>query len=225
MTQDSLIQNFEMNKFTQKLKDLLLKETLDSHTVNIAKNTNVYVIGDKDDIVYFIESGQIKLVMFSPGGKECIFAVYGVGGIFGELSVRKRLETATAMIDTQLKEVSYTKFLAHLGKELLLEDFVKYLAVRAIEQEQVIAGLVIVDNERRLGTILLHLVKSIGKSNAHGTVIHISYEELSKMIGMSRPRISFFMQKFCNLGFVTKMAEERYVIEEQKLFNYLAQIA
>jgi len=222
--QDSLIQDSELHKFKQKLRDSLLKEALDSQTISIAKGTNVYVVGDKDALVYFIESGQIKLLTFSPKGKECIFAIYGPGGIFGELCTSERLETATAMIDTQLKQVPYAKFLGHLGKESLLEGFVKYLAVRAIEQEQVIAGLVTMDSEQRLGKILLQLAKSIGKSNAHGTTIYISYKELSEMIGITSSHIGFFMQKFCNLGLVT-IRQERYVIEEQRLSNYLAQIA
>jgi CRP-like cAMP-binding protein len=77
--------------------------------------------------------------------------------------VAGRLETATAMEDTRLKKVPCAKFLERLAADSLLEGFVKYLAVRVADQQEVIANLVTVDSEQRLGTTLLHLAKQMGE--------------------------------------------------------------
>jgi CRP-like cAMP-binding protein len=83
-------------------------------------------------MVYFIESGQIKLLMLSPEGKQCLLAIHSAGDIFGELclfGLGARLETATAMEETNLKKIPRSQFLARLSRDSLLEGFVKYLAV------------------------------------------------------------------------------------------------
>lgn len=224
--QTTSIQTREIAIFKQKLADSLIKETSTYRTIKITKNANIYIVGDKDAHVYFIEKGQIKLLMLSPEGKECLLSIYGKGGVFGELCFGERIETATAMTDTVLKAIPYTKFLEHLAKESLLEGFVQYLAVRIADQQQVIANLVTVDSEQRLGKTLLQLAKSIGIKHSYGTLIelYISHEELSEMIGTTRPRTSLFMQRFRNLGFVTITKERYMIIEEEKLSSYLADI-
>lgn len=225
--QNTSIQISDIERFKQKLQDSLRKEASTYQTIKIAKDNNVYVLGDKDNLVYFIEKGQVKLQALSPDGKECILTIHSLGDIFGELSIsgsKERMETAVAMTSVQLKPIPFSKFLQHLTKESLLEDFVKYLTVRVAEQQQVIANLVTVDSEHRLGKTLLQLAQSIGKKYSYGTRIiglKISHEELSEMIGTTRPRISLFMQRFRNLGLLMITKERYIIIEEQKLANYL----
>lgn len=92
----------QADEFKQKLCDSLQRETLNSRAVKIARNANIYTCGDQDEMVYFIESGQIKLLMLSPEGKECLLAIHSAGDIFGELCLAglgSRLETA--MPETQ----------------------------------------------------------------------------------------------------------------------------
>jgi CRP-like cAMP-binding protein len=94
--------------FKQQLRDPLQRETLNSRAVKIARHGNVYTCGDQDEKVYFIESGQVKLLMLSSEGKECILAIHTAGDIFGELCLSglgARLETATAMKQTILKQI------------------------------------------------------------------------------------------------------------------------
>lgn len=217
----------ERVSFKRKMQDSLLKNPSIYKTIQVAKNTNVYVAGDEGNQVYFIESGAVKLLVFSPEGKECILAVYSLGDVFGESGTGNRVETAKTMTNTQLKIIPLPKFLAHLAKEELLEGFVKYLAVRVADQQQVIANLVTLASEQRLGKTLLQLASSIGKKTTNGTVIEfkLSHQELSKMIGATRPRTSLFMSKFCALGLVTITKKHHIIIDEQKLSNYLAQIA
>jgi len=86
--------------FKQQMRESLRQETLNSRAVTIAKHDHVFTCGDNDEMVYFIESGQIKLLMLSPEGKECLLAIHSAGDIFGELCLSglgARLETATAI--------------------------------------------------------------------------------------------------------------------------------
>jgi CRP-like cAMP-binding protein len=96
-------------------------------------------------MIYFIETGQIKLLMLSSEGKECILGIHTAGDIFGELCLSglgKRLEPATAMKSTSLKQIPSIQFFARVGRDSLWQGFVRYLAVRIADQQQIIANLV-----------------------------------------------------------------------------------
>ena len=216
--------------FKDELRRSLQRETLDWHTVKIARRANVYTCGDQDEMLYFVESGRVKLLMLSPEGKECLLAIHGPGDVFGELCLSgsdSRLETATAMDATILRKTPRGRFLARLSRDSLLEGFVRYLALRVAEQQQVIADLVTVDSEQRLGKTLLQLARTLGEKNTQSTRIElkISHEELSEMVGTTRPRISFFMQRFRNLGLLETNREHFLVVNEKKLSDYLNQRA
>ena len=181
-------------------------------------------------MVYFIASGQIKLLMLSSEGKECILAIHTAGDIFGELCLSglgARLETATAMKATTLKQIPYNQFFARLSRDSLLEGFVRYLTVRIADQQHVIANLVTVDSEQRLCQMLLQLARTLGKKDPRsiGIELRITHEELSEMVGTTRSRISIFMQRFHNLGLIETNKDRFLVIKENKLTEYLAQIA
>jgi len=220
----------QADEFKLQLRDSLQQETQNSCAVKIARHSNVYTCGDQDEMVYFIESGQIKLLMLSSEGKECILAIHGGGDIFGELCLSglgARLETATAMKQTVVKQIPCSQFFSRLSRDSLFEGFVRYLAVRIADQQQVIANLVTVDSEQRLGKTLLQLARTMGKKDPRSIRIElkISHEELSEMVGTTRPRISVFMQRFRNLGLIETNSEHFLIIKEKKLTDYLAQIA
>jgi CRP/FNR family cyclic AMP-dependent transcriptional regulator len=220
----------QADEFKQQLRDSLVRETMNSRAVKIARHANVYTCGDQDEMVYFIESGQIKLLMLSSEGKECLLAIHSAGDVFGELCLSglgARLETATAMKQTMLKQIPSSQFLGRLSRDSLFEGFVRYLAVRIADQQQVIANLVTVDSEQRLGQTLLQLARTMGKKDPRSIRIElrISHEELSAMVGTTRPRISLFMQRFHNLGLIETNRDRFLVIKEKKLTDYLAQIA
>ena len=208
----------------------LQRETQNIHAVKIGRHANVYTCGDQDEMVYFIECGQIKLLMVSSEGKECLLAIHTDGDIFGELCLSglgARLETATAMKPTMIKHIPCNQFLVRLSRDSLFEGFVRYLAVRIADQQQVIANLVTVDSEQRLGQTLLQLARTMGKKDPRSIRIElkISHEELSEMVGTTRPRISLFMQRFHNLGLIETNRDRFLIIKEEKLTDYLAQIA
>lgn len=225
-----LQQTPQAGKFKRQLRDSLLRETINAHSVKIARHDHAYTCGDQDGMVYFIVSGQIKLLMLAPDGKECILAIHTAGDIFGELclsGMAPRLETAVAMEETELKQIPSASFFARLQREALFTGFVQYLAVRIADQQQVIANLVTVDSEQRLGKTLLQLARKLGKKDPRSIRIEqkISHEELSEMVGTTRPRISGFMQRFRTLGLIERNADHFLIIKEQKLTDYLAGIA
>jgi CRP/FNR family transcriptional regulator, cyclic AMP receptor protein len=220
----------QADQFKQQLRDSLQSETLNSRAIKVARHANVYTCGDQDEMVYFIENGQIKLLMLSADGKECLLAIHSGGDIFGELCLSglgARLETAIAMKSTTLKQIPSGQFFARLSRDSLFEGFVRYLAVRIADQQQVIANLVTVDSEQRLGKTLLQLARTMGKKDPRSIRIElrITHEELSEMVGTTRPRISFFMQRFHNLGLIETNQDRFLVIKENKLTQYLAHIA
>ena len=222
--------NPKADEFKKRLRESLVEETRNSRAIELARHANAYTSGDSDDMVYFIKSGQIKLMITSADGKECILAIHGAGDVFGEMCVsglRERVETATAMKATTLKQMPCAQFFDRLNRDSLMQGFVSYLAVRIADQQQVIANLVTVDSEQRLGQTLLQLARTMGKKDPRSIRIElkITHEELSEMVGTTRSRISLFMQRFRNLGLIETNEDHFLVIKEHNLDAYLAQIA
>lgn len=221
----------QTEQFKQQLSYSMQQETLHSPPMTIAKNAFVYQRGEPDQTIYFIESGQIKMLMRSPEDRDCLLAIHTAGDIFGELclaGLSTRMGTAIAMEESVLKQIPRPQFLARLERDsLFVLGFVQYLAARLAEQQEVIANLATVDSEQRLGKTLLRLAHTLGKKNDHSIRIElrITHEELSEMVGTTRPRISVFMQRFRNLGLITTNAEHFLLIKEKELTAHLAQIA
>ena len=220
----------ETDRFKEEIRNSLEREIKNSSQIRVARHHNIYAAGSELENVYFIESGKVKLIMLSSEGRECMIAIHSSGDIFGELCLSGssgRLETATAMEDTFVREIPSATFLEWLARDSLLEGFVKYLAVRVAVQQEVIANLVTVDSEQRLGNTLLRLARKLGKKDPRSIRIElrISHEELASMVGTTRSRISVFMQRFRNLNLIELTEEHHLVIKEQKLTRYLASIA
>lgn len=216
--------------FRKRLNESLQLESLDFATVRIAKHQTVYTCGNAAETVYFIESGQVKLLMLSPEGKECLLAIHTDGDTFGELCLAGsgvRQETAMAMEDTRAMRIPCSSFFRHLNQNSLVEGFVHYLAARVGEQQRVIANLITVNSEHRLGETLLFLARKLGQPDPRRTRIEkkITHEELSEMVGTTRPRITTFMLQFRALGLIEITPEHFMVIKEKKLSDYLARIA
>ncbi|MGH9931269.1 MAG: Crp/Fnr family transcriptional regulator [Pyrinomonadaceae bacterium] len=216
--------------FNKRLLESLQLENHNFSTVRLAKRCNVYVCGDPAEAVFFIESGQVKLLMPSPHGKDCLVAVHTVGDMFGELCVeelRRRKETAMVMEAAVLKRIPRDKLFLHLSRHSLVEGFVQYLAARLAEQQRLIGTLLMVNSEQRLGETLLALARKLGQPDPRSTRIEqkITHEELSEMVGTTRPRITRFMLLFRTLGLIEITPEHFMVIKEKKLADYLARVA
>jgi CRP/FNR family transcriptional regulator, cyclic AMP receptor protein len=216
--------DFEL--FKQQLRTLFNQATRDSQTKNFHKNQSIYTCGDKSESVYFIESGKIKLSTISLAGKECLLSIYSSGDIFGESGLSKSniyQETAIAMEKTVIKQIHYLKFFILLQKDYLLEGFVKYLVERIAEQQEIITDLVTIDSEKRLGKTLLRLAQKMGKPTPSSIMIthRLSQEELSAMVGTTRPRISEFMRRFRENNLIEISSNHFILVKEKNLIDYL----
>jgi len=131
------------------------------------------------------------------------------------------------MSNTKLKGFLASSFFQHLRRNFLVEGFVQHLATRVSDQQQVIANLITVDSEHRLGETLLRLARILGQPNPRSIRIEhkITHEELSEMVGTTRPRITQFLRKFRNLGLVEMTAERFLIVKEKKLADYLGRLA
>jgi CRP/FNR family transcriptional regulator, cyclic AMP receptor protein len=209
-----------MLDFKNLLGDCIRRQKTDCPVIKVGRHSNVYTVGEIDRFVYYIESGQIKLMLTSSSGKECLLAIYTTGDIFGEIclaGIERRQGTATAMEDTVLKRMPCER------SEGLVEGLTRYLVGRVADQQEMIADLVTVDSEHRLGSTLLRLAAKFGKHDPRSMRIEqrISHQELSEMVGTTRPRVSKFMSKFRDLGLVEINAAHQLIVKQKKLRDYL----
>jgi CRP/FNR family cyclic AMP-dependent transcriptional regulator len=190
---------------------------------NITRRDIVYSGGNRDDKIYFVVAGHVKLIMGSPEGKECLLAIYTGGDLFGEscLSGDPRNETAVAMSNTVIRQVPGTRFLALMLESGLIADFVGFLAGRLSEQQQIITNLATAGCEYRLGLALLRLSEKLGSSDSFGLRQRISHQELSQMVGTTRPRVSEFMQRFRDRGLIDITPDSRIFVREQLLRQHI----
>jgi CRP-like cAMP-binding protein len=211
--------------FGERLRVSIWRESVNSPTLKLEKCDNAYTCGDCDAKVYLIERGRIKTLVLSQTGRECILAVYVAGDFFGELCLAggDRLETATAMQRTTLRQMPCAQFLFWLTHDKLLEDFAKYLATCVVEQQRAIAYLLTADGEHRLAAILLRLARKLGKQELHSLRVEerISHQELAEMVGTTRPRITEFMQRFRRLGLIETTPESFLIVKENQLAEFL----
>ena len=167
----------------------------------------IYASGDEDEAMYLIESGQVKVSMSSASGKDCLIAIYAAGEVFGEscfLTSRKRFETATAMQPTIVRRASRADLLAAVEKARALEALLAHLARRIAERQVAVFDLVTMPSERRLAKILLGVAEKLGTPEGAYLKLDqkISHEELSQIVGTTRPRITAFIQRFRERGLV-----------------------
>lgn len=139
--------NRPIERFKEQLRDSLQREERHSNTekILIERDDHVYSGGDTGESVYFIESGGIELLVSSPQGKDCLMAILSTGDVFGELCLSgasTRWESAQARERTTLIKIPRPTFYMILCRDELTEGFVRYLALRILDQQKLIAILV-----------------------------------------------------------------------------------
>lgn len=198
--------------------------------IRVTRNQTIYNHGDRESVIYLIECGRVKLHTLLPEGRECLLGIYQEGDIFGETclaGLEERQETAVAMTDATLRKIPYSTIRPRLSDASLAESLIPYLAMRIFQQQQFSMNLFIRYSERRLGRMLLLLADSLGRPGPSSTRIEqrISHEELSEMVGTTRPRVSKFMRRFRELGLVDRDARRHLIIRMGKLSDYLSKMA
>jgi CRP/FNR family transcriptional regulator, cyclic AMP receptor protein len=213
------------SRFKLEMKEFF-RTQICSHAVRIAKNHIVYYSGQKDPTVYFLMRGKIKLLLSTAEGKECLLGLRTEGDLVGELcfsGASGRIETAIAMDDVLLKQMSYRDFLEGLKRSALLNDLIRYLTVRLSEQQELIATLVTANSEQRLAKTLLYLSRTLGtrENGAVSLGYRFSRGELSKMVGTTRSRVGAFLKKFGQLGLISTTENRCLVVVEGKLRKFV----
>ena len=169
-------------------------------------NDNIFVQGETANAIFYIIKGKIKLTVFSKQGKEAVVAILNAGDFFGEGCLAGqaiRMATATAMSECSVMKVEKAVVLDLLHAEPSFNElFVAHLLGRNIKIEEDLVDQLFNSSEKRLARVLL-LLANFGKEGAPQTVIpKISQETLAGIVGTTRPRISFFMNRFRKLGFI-----------------------
>ena len=170
------------------------------------KKQIVFAQGAPADDAFHIAKGRVKLSVVSKQGKEAIIAIFGIGDFFGEgcLAGRPlRIGTARALSDCSLLRLPKAATIRALSDSPgFSEMFITHLLSRNLKVEEDLVDQLFNSSEKRLARLLL-LLANFGKDGKHEPVIpKMSQETLAEMIGTTRSRVSFFMNKFRDLGFI-----------------------
>ena len=170
------------------------------------KDQVVFSQGDTADAVFYIQRGKVKLTVVSEQGKEAVVAILGADEFCGEgclAGQSRRIATVTAMTECTVMRLQKTSIIGVLHDEpAFSEVFISHLLTRTIRVEADLVDQLFNSSEKRLARILLLLTR-FGKDGQHEPVVpKISQETLAEMVGTTRSRVSFFMNKFRKLGFI-----------------------
>jgi CRP/FNR family transcriptional regulator, cyclic AMP receptor protein len=174
--------------------------------VAVPKKQMVFAQGDAADAVFYVQKGKVRLSVVSKIGKEATIGIVSEGNFFGEGALAGqllRMGSAAAMTDCELLRVEKKAMMDALHREHAFSDmFVAYLLARNIRYEEDLVDQLFNSSEKRLARVLLLLAR-FGKEGIPETVVpKISQETLAEMVGTTRSRVSFFMNRFRKLGFI-----------------------
>ena len=166
----------------------------------------IFAQGDPAEAVFYLQTGKVRLTVVSKTGKEATIGILSDGSFFGEGSLAGqvlRMGSATAMTDCAALRIDRKAMVDALHREHTLSDlFVAYLLARNIRYEEDLVDQLFNSSEKRLARVLLMLAH-FGKEGVPETVVpKISQETLAEMVGTTRSRVSFFMNRFRKLGFI-----------------------
>jgi CRP/FNR family cyclic AMP-dependent transcriptional regulator len=194
------IRNFDPSAF-------LSQAGLGRKIIDLTKGQTVFSQGDPAETVFYIQSGQVKLSVISSSGKEGTIALLGAKDFLGEECVANaqlsRLTTAVSMTEAAILEIDKREMIRALHEHHALSDiFVTYLLSRNVRVQADLVDQLFNSSEKRLARGLL-LLAQFGKEGAPETVIpKVTQEALAEMVGTTRSRINFFMNRFRKLGFI-----------------------
>jgi CRP-like cAMP-binding protein len=201
----------EPTKLAKKGRDFNPQEFLATigtgrRSVAFPKKQTIFAQGDDADSIFYLQAGRVGLTVVSKTGKEATLGILSEGSFFGEGALAGqslRMGSATAMSDCDLLRIDKKAMMLALHREHKFSDlFVEYLLARNIRYEEDLVDQLFNSSEKRLARILL-LLAHFGKEGVPETVIpKISQETLAEMIGTTRSRVSFFMNRFRKLGFL-----------------------
>jgi CRP-like cAMP-binding protein len=174
--------------------------------LRVRKKQRIYGQGKLCDAVFYIQKGRVKLTVVSKAGKEATIAILNTGDFFGEGGLAgqpRRLGSADAVEDCELMRIEKGAMLGALHRQNKLSDmFVAYLLSRNIRYEADLVDQLFNSSEKRLARVLLLLARFGNEGKSEKVISKISQETLAEMVGTTRSRVSFFMNRFRKLGFI-----------------------
>ena len=170
------------------------------------KDHVVFSQGEPADSVFYIQKGKVKVTVVSEQGKEAVVAILGTGEFFGEgclAGQAQRLATVATMTDSAIVRLEEATIVRLIHQEPVFSElFIGYLLGRTIRVEADLVDQLFNSSEKRLARLLLLLANFGKKGKPEPIIAKISQETLAEMIGTTRSRVSFFMNKFRKLGFI-----------------------
>jgi CRP/FNR family transcriptional regulator, cyclic AMP receptor protein len=170
------------------------------------KDEIVFSQGDPADAVFYVQKGKVKVTVVSDQGKEAVVAILGADEFCGEGCLAgqpRRISTVTAMTECMVMRLQKTSIIRVLHDEPgFSELFIAHLLARTIRVEEDLVDQLFNSSEKRLARLLLLLANFGKEARPEPIIAKISQETLAEMIGTTRSRVSFFMNKFRRLGFV-----------------------
>ncbi len=195
-------------------KTFLARAGLGRKIVYLKKDQVAYVQGDPADTIFYVQEGRLRVTVTSANGKEATIALVGSGEFLGENCMASphplRLATATALTECALLRISKAEMVRALHDEQELSGmFVSFLLTRNARIQADLVDQLFNSSEKRLARILLLLAQFGKESKPEAVIPKISQETLAEMIGTTRSRVSFFMNRFRKLGFIEYNGEIR----------------
>jgi CRP/FNR family transcriptional regulator, cyclic AMP receptor protein len=189
--------------------------------VAFPKNQTIFAQGEPSDTFFRIQKGKVKLTVVSQRGKEATIGILNEGDFFGEgclTGQALRLCSATAMTVCSVMRIDKKAMMEVLHREHAFSDmFVAYLLTRNIRYEEDLVDQLFNSSEKRLARILL-LLAHFGKEGSPEVAIpKITQETLAEMVGTTRSRVSFFMNRFRKLGFIDYQAGDELQVHSSLL--------
>jgi CRP/FNR family transcriptional regulator, cyclic AMP receptor protein len=198
-TPTSTVDSFDLNGF-------LGRAAIGRVTEKYEKNQKIFGQGDAADAVFFIQKGKVKITVLSEHGKEAVVAILSEGQFFGEgclLGAELRTTTSQIMEASVITSITKSAMLAMLATEpKFSEFFIAYLLSRNSRIEDDLIDQLFNSSERRLARLLLLLANFGKEGGGEPIAVTLSQETLAEMIGTTRSRVSFFMNKFRKKGFI-----------------------
>jgi CRP-like cAMP-binding protein len=174
--------------------------------VGYRRSEKIYSQGEPATSVMYVQAGGVKLSVVNEVGKEAVVAILGPGDFFGEGGMAGqsvRMGTATAVVPTRLLVIEKNEMIRVLHAEHAFSDrFVSYMLSRNIRVEGDLIDQLFNSSEKRLARTLLLLARYGKEDQPEGLIPKVSQETLAEMIGTTRSRVNFFMNKFRKLGFI-----------------------
>ena len=175
-------------------------------TTRYRAGRTVYAQGDPADAVFCVQRGHIKMSLVSPHGKEAVLAILGSGELFGEgcLAGRTaRTKTATCITTSTVLRIEKTAMVALLHERpAVAQTFIDHLLLRNARIEETLTDQLFNSSEKRLARLLVLLSRCGNGASADSTIAQLSQQTLADMVGTTRSRVCFFMNKFRRLGLI-----------------------